>query len=53
MQACGTLRTADCYNERLNLCGGERQCAVVAKLTATYSRFRSVGEEDLDEALND
>ena len=22
--ACGTLRTADWYNERLNLCGGER-----------------------------
>ena len=24
LNACGTLRTADLYNECLNLCGGER-----------------------------
>ena len=39
--ACGTLRTADWYNERLNLCGGER--ARVVKCLPASTCHRGLG----------
>ena len=38
--ACGTLRTADWYNECLNLCGGERSDPTVFILHPTRPSFR-------------
>ena len=41
--ACCPLRTADWYNERLNLCGGERQCLkIIIGIANVKGTLRSI-----------